>query len=278
MLQARNSLETEPTPVKKTGSLGAQPVAIESPTESLNVFVRVRPFNSKEKAEANDELKPAIVLNSSNSLMVSLPESSSTLRNQRDKNTPADGRGTVSYTFDNVLGPNSTQEDVFSVVGSPFVDRLVAGKSSLLLAYGISGSGKTHVRFLHALLLCSFLLLYCLFLLVIRQFWEKHQHVVWFLNHCTIYLHATIGSRSIDSLCQSLSCTADNQRICFVNPIAVIPSQLTTMKSLVNFRSCKMRMETFPSRISCNSSILTLPMLAMQSLAAANLDRHHRLR
>eukprot|EP00873_Tetraselmis_striata_P039071 jgi/Tetstr1/459335/TSEL_004730.t1 len=48
------------------------------------------------------------------------------------------------YEFDAVLGPDSKQGDVFRCVGQPLVDNCLAGYNSTVMAYGPTGSGKTH--------------------------------------------------------------------------------------------------------------------------------------
>ena len=46
--------------------------------------------------------------------------------------------------FTSVLGPSASQADVFAAVGKSIVDEVIAGKNACLLAYGSTGSGKTH--------------------------------------------------------------------------------------------------------------------------------------
>ena len=47
-------------------------------------------------------------------------------------------------TFDFAYGENSTQQAVYRDVGSPLVERALAGNNCTLFAYGQTGSGKTH--------------------------------------------------------------------------------------------------------------------------------------
>ncbi|RHY77175.1 hypothetical protein DYB30_006842 [Aphanomyces astaci] len=48
------------------------------------------------------------------------------------------------YMADHVLSEDATQEDVFTTVGAPAVDALVAGYNGSVIAYGQVGSGKTY--------------------------------------------------------------------------------------------------------------------------------------
>ncbi|RLO10315.1 hypothetical protein DYB28_012729 [Aphanomyces astaci] len=48
------------------------------------------------------------------------------------------------YMADHVLSEDATQEDVFTTVGAPAVDALVAGYNGSVIVYGQVGSGKTY--------------------------------------------------------------------------------------------------------------------------------------
>ncbi|CAN8275297.1 unnamed protein product [Cochlearia groenlandica] len=48
------------------------------------------------------------------------------------------------FTFDSILDPNSTQEQMFQLVGDPLVENCLSGFNSSVFAYGQTGSGKTY--------------------------------------------------------------------------------------------------------------------------------------
>ncbi|KAL4192544.1 hypothetical protein AMTRI_Chr06g172520 [Amborella trichopoda] len=48
------------------------------------------------------------------------------------------------FTFDSVAGTDSTQVDIFQLVGIPLVENCLAGFNSSIFAYGQTGSGKTY--------------------------------------------------------------------------------------------------------------------------------------
>lgn len=50
----------------------------------------------------------------------------------------------TTYQFRHVFGENATQAEIFQRIGLPSVSELIAGKDSLLFAYGVTSSGKTH--------------------------------------------------------------------------------------------------------------------------------------
>ncbi|XP_064943400.1 kinesin-like protein KIN-12C isoform X1 [Musa acuminata AAA Group] len=84
---------------------------------SVKVVVRVRPGNEQKRANEG-----AVRKISSDSLVV----------------------GGRSFTFHSVLGPESTQEDVFKTVGIPSVNYSLAGFNTSILSYGQTGTGKTY--------------------------------------------------------------------------------------------------------------------------------------
>ncbi|KAL8120951.1 kinesin-like protein KIN-12B [Apium graveolens] len=49
-----------------------------------------------------------------------------------------------TFTFDSVADFNSTQMDIFQLVGAPLVENCLAGFNSSVFAYGQTGSGKTY--------------------------------------------------------------------------------------------------------------------------------------
>lgn len=55
-----------------------------------------------------------------------------------------DGAPTLRYTFDAAFAPDASQRDVFYGVAAPLVDDVLAGYNASLLAYGQTGTGKTH--------------------------------------------------------------------------------------------------------------------------------------
>eukprot|EP01032_Pedospumella_encystans_P017624 gene17624-20078_t len=92
--------------------------------ESIKVLVRVRPLNQAELAENNDSVV-------------------SILNDQSLNVTSADGKKSFRCSFDSVLGPTSTQNEVYGVVRI-CTESVIEGFNSTIFAYGQTGSGKTH--------------------------------------------------------------------------------------------------------------------------------------
>ncbi|KAG9441590.1 hypothetical protein H6P81_017444 [Aristolochia fimbriata] len=87
------------------------------PDSSVKVLARIRPVGGLEKEE-NLIVKKV----SANSLSV----------------------GDKKFTFDSVIDSNTTQEEMFHLVGVPLVKDSLAGFNTSILSYGQTGSGKTY--------------------------------------------------------------------------------------------------------------------------------------
>lgn len=48
------------------------------------------------------------------------------------------------FSFDNIFGPDSTQEKVFTTAAKPIIDGVLDGYNGTIFAYGQTGSGKTY--------------------------------------------------------------------------------------------------------------------------------------
>eukprot|EP00906_Rhabdomonas_costata_P005169 RCo007756 len=96
--------------------------------ERVQVVVRFRPENDKEKARGG-------------AMCVTIPRGNST-EVTIDCANPAFGQ--KLFTFDKVFPMDSTQDEVFELIGLPLVDSVVSGYNGTILAYGQTASGKTH--------------------------------------------------------------------------------------------------------------------------------------
>lgn len=94
--------------------------------ESIKVLVRVRPLSSSELAERNDSVVEI-------------------LSNQALNVTSADGKKSFKCAFDSVLGPNSSQTEVYDIVRG-CTESVIDGFNSTIFAYGQTGSGKVRLR------------------------------------------------------------------------------------------------------------------------------------
>lgn len=90
--------------------------------ENVRVFVRIRPPNGRENRSA-----------ARSSCMTQIDSTSVAVH----------AKQRVTFTYDHVAGPESTQEDIFQHVGKPITDTCIKGYNGTIFAYGQTGSGKT---------------------------------------------------------------------------------------------------------------------------------------
>ncbi|XP_057966239.1 kinesin-like protein KIN-12F [Malania oleifera] len=91
---------------------------VSPPTDPpVKVVVRIRPPNDRESEGGRIAMKA-----SSDVLLV----------------------GDRKFSFDSVFDSNSTQDNIFQLVGAPLVKNALAGFNTSILSYGQTGSGKTY--------------------------------------------------------------------------------------------------------------------------------------
>ncbi|EEY65566.1 kinesin-like protein [Phytophthora infestans T30-4] len=109
--------------------------------DSVKVCVRIRPLGSKEKHE---QTKSCIRIAASFDGL----SSSNTSASSRDGSTRGPQQLIVgkdrAFTFDNVLGVTSSQMETYRLCVAPLVQGFLDGYNATVLAYGQTGTGKTH--------------------------------------------------------------------------------------------------------------------------------------
>ena len=95
--------------------------------ECVKVCIRVRPMNSKENLETEEEIVTC-----------------SDQRGEIYLKNPEDPKNPLMFTFDNVFSKNSTQESIYDSCAKPIVDALLKGFNCTIFAYGQTGTGKTY--------------------------------------------------------------------------------------------------------------------------------------
>uniref|UniRef100_H3GMZ2 Kinesin motor domain-containing protein n=1 Tax=Phytophthora ramorum TaxID=164328 RepID=H3GMZ2_PHYRM len=111
--------------------------------DSVKVCVRIRPLSSKEKHE---QTKSCIRIAASFDGLSSSSSVSSRGGGDGSNKGPQQlivGRDRA-FTFDNVLGVTSSQTETYRMCVEPLVDGFLEGYNATVLAYGQTGTGKTH--------------------------------------------------------------------------------------------------------------------------------------
>jgi hypothetical protein len=113
----------------------------DSDGAEIKVFVRLRPQTVAEQADPSEVVTVAVG-DSGQSVVLTAPEGSHAMRH---------GKVTESFSFSHVFGPSTTQEGLFAHAIEPLVEALLPSpsesrptRSSVVFAYGVSNSGKSH--------------------------------------------------------------------------------------------------------------------------------------
>jgi hypothetical protein len=92
----------------------------------MQVVVRCRPLDSKERAEGRKQI-----------VEMDVREGQVRVRNPK-----ADASDTPkTFTYDQVYDINSQQLEIFSITAKPIVDSVMAGYNGTIFAYGQTGTG-----------------------------------------------------------------------------------------------------------------------------------------
>jgi len=91
--------------------------------QSVKVFCRIRPSNKTEVASGG------VVCVKYTDEMIEVK---------------SEEAGEHKFNFDRILGMDSTQPEVFSIIAQPLIKDILQGYNATILAYGQSGTGKTH--------------------------------------------------------------------------------------------------------------------------------------
>ena len=98
----------------------AFPKTFAKKMSGMKVFARVRPLLPGEEGELGLELETG-------------SESSVQIKGSEEK-----------YFYDKLWGPNTQQRQVFDDIGSTCINEVMSGKDVTIMAYGQTGTGKTH--------------------------------------------------------------------------------------------------------------------------------------
>jgi len=122
---SRETLQTN----LSTQSLGSQRDTLENAADTadnIRVFVRVRPPTEREQVAGSQQI-----------VSIDTATSSVLLRGDQPR----------TFTFDGVLGDDSSQDEVFELVGRKIGSSCLSGYNSSVYVYGQTGVGKTYTLF-----------------------------------------------------------------------------------------------------------------------------------
>lgn len=105
--------------------------------ENLQVYLRVRPFTSAERAEG--ESQECISIEPPDTVILKAPRASLTVRHSERFGPQMAQR----FQFSQVYGPETTQRQIFDGTTKSLVKEVLEGGNSLIFTYGVTNAGKT---------------------------------------------------------------------------------------------------------------------------------------
>jgi hypothetical protein len=152
--ESKQSCKLPPRPVNaatNTNTRSRPNINNNSTGTALGVYLRVRPLPAATSTSTANtlEIQPTVNANHVPTTIRTYPPVDS---NAAKVLRTSDTEGVKEFQFSQVLGPDSSQQDVYSTVAAPLVtglfpnnnDQKPVGESALLFAYGITNAGKTH--------------------------------------------------------------------------------------------------------------------------------------
>ena len=106
--------------------------------DSIKVCARFRPMNKLELDSGGREVMRVTPAGEPGANTIELRATS------EGGGGSAGDRGSHSFTFDGIFGPDSTQSSIYGVVGRPVVADIFKGYNGTIFVYGQTGSGKSH--------------------------------------------------------------------------------------------------------------------------------------
>ncbi|CAB1311761.1 unnamed protein product [Coregonus sp. 'balchen'] len=113
-------------------SIDSQESCLEE-LEHLQVYLRIRPFTSTESE--NGESQDCVSIEPPDTVLLKAPRTSLSAR-LRDKSAQR-------FQFSQVLGPETTQREMFDGTVRGLVKEVLEGGNSLVFTYGVTNAGKT---------------------------------------------------------------------------------------------------------------------------------------
>ena len=122
----------------KTVSKMLKEVSKISEREPVKVFLRVRPFTSKELS--GGENQGCLEIENMSSVVMHPPKTSFTFKHQTRNAVTAE---TIHrFTFSRVYGPQTTQKVFFEDTSLSLVKDFIDGQNALMFCYGVTNAGK----------------------------------------------------------------------------------------------------------------------------------------
>ncbi|XP_030046009.1 kinesin-like protein KIF20A [Microcaecilia unicolor] len=110
----------------------------EQVSESLKVYLRVRPFSKAELA--SNESQGCVTIESSEIVALQAPKDSAALKNSEK----GIGQSMHKFTFTQIFGSETTQNEFFDGTIKDLLTAFIDGQNALVFTYGVTNAGKTY--------------------------------------------------------------------------------------------------------------------------------------
>ena len=120
---------------------------LENISEPFKVYVRIRPFLPKECQKLRRNYSTSIITNPS-FFKNDVYKSIFTVHNKTlYVSSPKNNTQEKKYIFNKIFTQKEKNKDVFDIAIKPTINNVINGYNSTTLAYGVTGTGKTHTIF-----------------------------------------------------------------------------------------------------------------------------------
>ncbi|XP_061821667.2 kinesin-like protein KIF20A isoform X1 [Nerophis lumbriciformis] len=114
----------------------AEAPAVADP-QNMKVYLRVRPFSKEELY--NNEDQHCVVIENDQMVTLQAPRGSASMKNS-EKGV---GMSIHKFSFSKILGPATSQSELYDDVISGHMTSFLHGNNSLIFSYGVTNAGKT---------------------------------------------------------------------------------------------------------------------------------------
>ena len=121
-------------------------MSCNSDVEPFKVYVRIRPFLDKEMSQLT-QLSNEDPINNKNLTKSILAVENNTLYLKDPYNGELYGKNVKAFSFDSIFNEKDDNKSIFNKIIKKLVDNILNGYNSTALAYGVTGTGKTHTMF-----------------------------------------------------------------------------------------------------------------------------------
>lgn len=112
----------------------------KSNISNISTYLRIRPFNGKEKQNG---MNISCLTLKDDSVFITNKQETTVLNSEAVNQLLEDGN-VKQFNYDKVFDTTTSQQEIFEEVGVKALNQVLDGYNSTVVAFGVTGSGKTH--------------------------------------------------------------------------------------------------------------------------------------